>query len=366
MTDKRQEAYGVYESFERLQLKERAGIVSAAKELQERKRGKVVLPLKGIGNLSVCMVLTGEIQERLLSIENLYQQVTREHKAEDVILLDAYHSATIEGARTTVENVRRVFSKPETKDDKMVVNTVRGLHYAYENEITIKNIRVLWELVTQDVCENSQLAGTLFRDGMVYVGDMTRVIHTPAKPDEIADMMEGLFEVSRTFDCDIWLKAAIIHFYFVYTHPFCDGNGRLARILTHSFLLHTGKDKIKYLPLSRTINGNLSGYYTTLKEAETVYSNGKKWIDITPFLDYLLTMFEECMLTSLKEDQSLTQNARTLLLKMQKRGKGAEITIQKAAGILKMSQSTAGRALNQLTEAGYLLKKREEDRISIS
>ena len=44
------------------------------------------------------------------------------------------------------------------------------MNYAYENKITIGNIRKLWEIVTKDVCENEGLAGTQFRAGMVYVG----------------------------------------------------------------------------------------------------------------------------------------------------------------------------------------------------
>lgn len=64
-------------------------------------------------------------------------------------------------------------------------------------------------------------------------------------------------------------------------------------------------EKIKYLPFSRTINSSLSGYYASLKEAEAVQTNGKRWIDITPFLDYLLGIMEECIVTSIKEDNKL-------------------------------------------------------------
>ena len=40
------------------------------------------------------------------------------------------------------------------------------------------------------------------------------------------------------------------HFYFVYLHPFCDGNGRCARILNASQLYHGGYQKMKTLPLA--------------------------------------------------------------------------------------------------------------------
>ena len=356
----------MYESYATLKIKEKAGIESAVRELQYRKQHREVLPLHGLKDTLIYMVQTEEIQNRLKSIDSLYQKVRGEQKVKDVILLDAFHSATIEGAKTTVENVRKAYEKPKSKDDKMVVNTIHGMNYAYENQINMENVRELWEIVTKDVCENEHLAGTKFRTGMVYVGSNTDIIHTPAKPDAIESMMKELFVFVNLPFFNVWLTAGIFHFYFVYTHPYCDGNGRMARILTQSFLLHNGLDKIKYLPLSRTINNNLSGYYTSLKEAELVQTNGKRWIDITPFLDYMLNVIEECIITSIKEDNKLSANQKLLLTKMQKRGRGREISIATAADILKVSPQTAGRVLNELVKMGYLDKtKRDRKNIYI-
>lgn len=356
----------MYESYETLKIKKKAGISSAAEELRYRKLHRELLPLSGLQNAKLYFVQTEEMQRRLESIDSLYQKVSREHKVKDIILLDAYHSATIEGARTTVEDVRRAYEKPKSKDNKMVVNTIHGMNYAYENPVTMENIRRLWEIVTQDVCENERLAGTQFRTGMVYVGSNTSIIHTPAKPEQIADMMGELFAFADASELNVWLTVGILHFYFVYIHPFCDGNGRVARILTQSFLLWKGMDKIKYLPLSRTINSSLSGYYACLKQSEIVQKGRDRWIDITPFVDYMLGVMEECMITSMKEDKKLSDNQRLLLTKMQKRGKGAEIGIAAAADILKVSQQTAGKLLNELAAMGYLdVVKRERKNIYI-
>ena len=86
--------------------------------MQYRKIHRELIPLKGLQNTSIYIVLTEEIKNKLMSIENLYEQLSSEKKVKDIILLDAFHSATIEGARTTVENVRKSFDKPKTKDDK--------------------------------------------------------------------------------------------------------------------------------------------------------------------------------------------------------------------------------------------------------
>lgn len=348
----------MYESYDVLKIKEKSGIDSARRELEFRRTHREKLPLPGLENTVLYMVRTDDIQERLLSIEHLYQRLDSRRKVKEVILLDAYHSATIEGARTTVENVRRAYENPRSKDDKMVVNTIHAMNYAYETPIRIHNIRSLWEIVTKDVCENAHLSGELFRDGMVYVGSSTEIIHTPARPEQIKAAMEKLFHFFEENEYDIWLRTAVFHFYFAYIHPFCDGNGRMVRILTQSCLYHCGKEKIKYLPLSRAINQRLSGYYQTLKESERILVNGEKWIDITPFLDYFLEIVEESMIASMKEDQHLSENEKIIIHKMRKRGKGAELNRTAAAKILSVSEQTAGKLLNALVEKEYLDKVR--------
>lgn len=249
------------------------------------------------------MVVTDEILSGVKSIQTVYQKVTKRNKVQDIILLDAYHSETIEGARTTVDHVKKAFSKPNTKDDKMVVNTVKGFDYAYQNPIDQRNIRTLWEIVVAGVCENESKAGLFYRDGTVFIRSETKIIHVPAKSGQIEDLMNQLFLFLENSELEEILKAFVLHFYFVYVHPFCDGNGRTARILTSSYLYHQGYEKMLYLPLSRTINENLSGYYVSLTEAEWKYKEqGQTYLDITPFVSYMLEMFEKCIVTAILEE----------------------------------------------------------------
>lgn len=231
----------MYESYAVLKIKEKAGIDAARRELDFRKAHREKISLQGLENTTLSMVQTDTVKERLLSIENLYQRLDNRQKAKEIILLDAYHSATIEGARTTVENVRKVYNDPRSKDDKMVVNTIHAMNYAYKTPIDINNIRYLWEIVTKDVCENAHLSGELFRNGMVYVGSNTEIIHAPAKPEHIKNAMENLFLFLEEEEYNLWLRTAIFHFYFAYIHPFCEGNGRIQRIYCQQLYKNIGK-----------------------------------------------------------------------------------------------------------------------------
>lgn len=62
-----------------------------------------------------------------------------------------------------------------------------------------------------------------------------------------------------------------------------------------------------------------SGYFTrygyrvqpgTDYKSERILVNGEKWIDITPFLDYFLEIVEKSMITSMKEEQHLSENEK--------------------------------------------------------
>ena len=323
----------MYESFDKLKMKGKAGVKAALDEQERRKGVKQLLPLRGMDGTELYMVITEEIQGRLHSIDALYKALTPMHTAREIVLLDAFHSATIEGARTTVENVRKAYNDPRTKDDKMVVNTAKAMDYAYQHAINGENIRTMWEIIVEDVCENQHLAGEKYRSGMVYVGSLNMVIHVPAKPDEIESLLRHLGMFMLESQENVWMKAAIFHFYFVYVHPFCDGNGRAVRILTNAYLYQNGIKKIKHLSLSRSVNQKLGGYYCALKEAEIVYTNGKKWMDITPFIDYFLECVEECMVASMREEVRPGSSEAKLLKCMRKKGAGTEITRKKAAAL---------------------------------
>lgn len=167
------------DTIEKLQYRVKAGIVSAKEELDMRLKNKILLPLQGINNEKIYLTGINELTENVSNIKKLYKKVPESQRVSTVILLEAHSSATIEGAHTTVERVKECIEKPETKDEMMVVNALKGSKYAYNNKISAKNIRTLWEIVVKDVCENGQKAGSLYREGMVYIGNGARTVHTP-------------------------------------------------------------------------------------------------------------------------------------------------------------------------------------------
>lgn len=345
----------MWNSIQKLEYRVRANIDGAQQELNMRLTDRMELPLTGLNGERLYLTGVAALRKKAVELESLYEQLPAHRGVKDTILLDAWSSATIEGARTTVQRVIDHFENPKTKDDRMVVNTIAGSNYAFNNPITEKNIRKLWEKIVDGVCENEEKRGTLYRDGMVYVGSGDRIIHVPAQSDQLLERMTQWFAYRENADDDLLINSFVAHFYFVYLHPFCDGNGRTVRILNASQLYHSGYRKMKNLPLSNAINNQLSGYYSSLSDSETVLNGIEdKWLDLSPFVSYMLDVFERCLIDAALSANALTESESKLLERMNKAGIHSEITTRKAASILQQSESGARSTLNSLVKKGYL------------
>ena len=140
----------------------------------------------------------------------------------------------------------------------------------------------------------------------------------------------------------------------------CDGNGRLARLLMLSLLCREGFTNVLNLSISKSIEESLSGYYRSiLVSEERLFLDGFNVLDVTPFIMYMLDVFERSLLMySMFKETILTTNESVVITKMKKRGIHSEITVAKCSKMLKISESTSRNVLNSLAEKNILGKKR--------
>lgn len=283
----------------------------------------------------------------------------------DTLIIESLSSATIEGARTTVDNVIKNFENPKDKSEKMVVNNVKALKMIYDgftiNDDTIRN---LWEVLTHDACENSNIAGRKYRNGKVYAGNNTEIIHVPCDVNSIQKHMNMLFNYIQNSNEGAVIKAAVTHFYLVYIHPFCDGNGRMARLLINYILYNYGYTDVKKLSISKQISNNIGSYYKSLKNSEKSSSKaGKHMIDITEHIVYILDMVVQACKELEAKHFKLSDNEAKLINKMKKHGVGAEITVAKTEKLLGLSNSGARAVLNRLVDKGILAKQLRDNKM---
>ena len=73
---------------------------------------------------------------------------------------------------------------------------------------------------------------------------------------------------------------------FLCVHPFRDGNGRVARLLTLLALYHHGYEVGRYVSLERLIEESKDDYYETLRRSSKGWHDGRH--ELLPWLNYFL------------------------------------------------------------------------------
>lgn len=73
---------------------------------------------------------------------------------------------------------------------------------------------------------------------------------------------------------------------FLVIHPFCDGNGRMSRVLTLLLLYKGGYDVGRFISLEKLIEGSKETYYEALQASTTGWHDGRQ--DVGPWVNYFL------------------------------------------------------------------------------
>ena len=111
------------------------------------------------------------------------------------------------------------------------------------------------------------------------------------------DRLHGLF--TEAWEADEVEPLMLIGAYvldFLCIHPFADGNGRMARLLTLLLLYKAGYEVGRYISLERVVEETRASYYETLHRSSQDWHRGRH--DIVPWLDYFLSV----MLTGAYEE----------------------------------------------------------------
>lgn len=119
-------------------------------------------------------------------------------------------------------------------------------------------------------------------------GKVRRVRFVPPSPVATPAMMEGLAESYRRALADggeplILAPLAVLDFLCI--HPFSDGNGRVARLLTLQLLYHFDYEVGRYISLERIIEESKETYYEALETSSRGWNEGRH--DVLPWTRYL-------------------------------------------------------------------------------
>lgn len=176
-----------------------------------------------------------------------------------------YNSNAIENSTLTLKETEKILLEQEVMRDVSVrelfeaKNLARVLEYLESRpnlEITIENILLLHKMLIGGIKDS--IAGRLRKENeYVRVGS-----HIAPAPEHVEQLLGSLIDDFNS-NHDIYFLDNIAYFHaeFERIHPFCDGNGRIGRVLINLQLASLG-----YPPLIIRNKGKHSDYYPVFPE----------------------------------------------------------------------------------------------------
>lgn len=212
-----------------------------------------------------------------------------------------HYSTMIEGNRLDPNQVQAVlmhkghFPGRERDEDE-----VKGYYVALDQvekwvargvTITEKTIQTLHALVMAG--GKSKIKPSPYRDGQNVIRDSRThgIVYMPPEAKDVTPLMQGLAQwINENNQTPCPIVSGIAHYQFATIHPYFDGNGRTARLLT-SLILHLGGYDLKGLySLEEYYARNLGAYYEAISIGESHnYYMGRAEADITKWIEYFIT-----------------------------------------------------------------------------
>lgn len=291
---------------------------------------------------------------------------------------DVVYSSEIEGIRLNADEVRSSIARelgmenirqvaPSHYIDSVVAVMLDAVNH-YDQPLTKEKI-CAWQAAffPTGFSEGSPIEVGQYRtneehivSGMFGREKIHYIAPSPERVDE--EMAHFLDWFNRQENVNSVIRSAIAHFWFVCIHPFEDGNGRLARILSDMLLARTDKSEFRFYNISSQINKDKKRYYDMLEKAQHGDGDLTEWIGwYARTLSVALDEAENIVSTTLNKSffwqkvSSVPLSQRqTDMLNLFLDGYEAKITSKTWASLAHCSKDTAIRDIQDLVEKEIL------------
>jgi Fic family protein len=282
-------------------------------------------------------------------------------------------STRIEGAKLTDREIDILLSNLDlgsfrTRDEQEVAGYAEATKLVFDS----------WREIPLTENHIKQLHGILLKFSQRdehHRGSYKTLVNNVEAFDEHGRSVGIIFETATPFDTPrlmeelvVWtnrelmghthhplLVVAVFVVRFLAVHPFQDGNGRLARVLTNLLLQRTGYNYVPYSSLERVVEENREQYYRALRSAQgTLDKDESHLMDWIRF--FLLSLVEQKNALSEKVRREKLMGAlpaldEQLLQLVRQHGK---FKLSDAQALTKVNRNTLKLHFRQLVQAGRL------------
>lgn len=320
--------------------------------------------------------------ELVTSTENLQSEL-------DALLQNAINTSAIEGEELDVNSVRSSLAKrlglkqaglpPGTPQTDGLADLLLDATHHSDTDLILKR---LYEWHKKLFPENVPRLVSI-QVGKLRTNDPMQVVSGPIGKEKIhfeAPLSKELKNELKSFidwfnrgrkdaALDPLIRAGVAHLWFVTLHPFDDGNGRLARVITDLALAQAEQQSIRFYAMAAAIMENRKAYYAVLEQTQ------RHSLDITQWLVWFLEILKQTLIMAIKRIEYVLQKARFWQLHAQSGlnerqvkvlnrlldsgtdGFEGGINTQKYIGLAKTSKATATRDLTELVEKGCIINR---------
>ena len=294
---------------------------------------------------------------------------------------DVVYSSEIEGIRLNVDQVRSSIARklgienvkytaPSQYVDA-VVNVMLDAVQHYDQPLSKEKLCV-WQTAffPAGYSEGSQIEVGQYRTNEEHIvsGMLGRekIHYIAPSPDRVEDEMQKfLIWFDGEEPASSIIRSAIAHFWFVSIHPFEDGNGRLARILSDMLLARGEKSEFRFYNVSSQINKDKNHYYDILERMQHGDGDITEWL--VWYMQKLVDALDEAetIVTTILNKSFFWQKAsavpmterQTQMLNLFLDGYEAKITSKTWATLAKCSKDTAIRDIQDLVDKNILIEE---------
>lgn len=244
--------------------------------------------------------ITNTITKDLTKIERARGFLEAAHLSEQwlaemqnrALILEAHHTTHIEGTQLTLEQSELLLSghevamvNPDDTQELLNYRDAFNLVAGYLGDggpITEVLVREIHKQLVKNVRGGKAAPGEYRKIPNFVVNSKTKeVIYEPPSAGEVPRLMAELIEwINLEKDIHPVLAAAVAQFQLVHIHPYLDGNGRSARLLSTLCLYKDGYDFKRLFTISEYYDRDRPAYY---KAIQGVRDNN---MDMTGWLEY--------------------------------------------------------------------------------
>ncbi len=278
----------------------------------------------------------------LLSIDDPHKKRNLQTKSK---VRSIYSSLAIEDNSLSLKSVENIVEQKPTLGNRKEIQEVKNANELYEH---IKEYNWRKE---KDLLKAHTLMMKYFDDDNGYyrnhgegVKRGKKIIFTAPESILVPSLMKNLFTFMNENENKIHplILAALFHYYFVYIHPFSDGNGRMARFWV-SLILTNWNAKFAFIPIEEEIYLRQQEYYDSISQC---HINGNANVFINFLLKCINFSLEK---TTQKTTQTLKLNQNQLkIIELIK--ENSQITRNELANILHITPDGVKYNLKKLVD----------------